>query len=134
MKIQNAILGIMLASVNCLVCCKKNDSKPTDVSCSSALPDSISFRQDVLPILAKCSLPACHSGAHPEGHLNLDSSMAYSQLREPGSGYLNALKPESSVLYITLTNSSRPMPPTGQLPGCEIAILRKWMVQGSMDN
>ena len=134
MKIRNATFGIMLGSVIFLVCCKKSETTPPVVSCSTALPDSISFRRDVLPILAKCSLPGCHSGSNPDGNLNLEAATAFSQLRQPGSGYLNALKPESSVLYITLTNSSRPMPPTGQLPSCDIAILRKWMVQGSMDN
>jgi hypothetical protein len=134
MKIRYSIFGIMFGLVSFLVCCKKSDTTPTVVSCSTALPDSISFRRDVLPILAKCSLPACHIGGRPKGNLNLEAASAYAQLRQPGSGYLNSLKPESSVLYISITNNSQPMPPTGKIPDCEIAILRKWMVQGSMDN
>ena len=134
MKIRCSIFGIIFGSVSFLFCCKKSDTTPTVVSCSTALPDSISFRRDVLPILAKCSVPACHTGGKPKGNLNLEAASAYAQLRQPGSGYLNSLKPESSVLYISLTNASRPMPPTGQLPSCDIALLRKWMVQGSMDN
>lgn len=134
MKIRNVFTGILLGTVSFLVCCKKSDTTPPVISCSTGLPDSISFRRDVIPILAKCSLPACHSGGKPEGGLNLEAASAYAQLRQPGSGYLNAVKPESSVLYISLTNDSRPMPPTGKLPSCDIATLRKWMIQGSMDN
>jgi Planctomycete cytochrome C len=134
MRIQIATFGITLITVLFLVCCGKTETKPSGIVCTSSLPDSISFRRDVLPVLTKCSLPACHSGGDPKGHLNLEAASAFSQLRQPGSGYLNAIKPESSILYLTLTNDSRPMPPSGQLPDCEIALLRKWMVQGSLDN
>jgi len=99
------------------------------------LPNTVSFSQDVLPILnTQCSVPGCHTGAANAGSLNLDASVAYTKLSNYGSGYIDTLNPEFSVLYSKLISSSDVMPPTGKLDNCKIQLILKWIQQKAKNN
>jgi hypothetical protein len=103
--------------------------------CHTLLPDTVSFQEDIIPIFnSSCSLPDCHSGDQPTGHLNLEDSLAYGQLTKPGSGYINTSKPAHSILYSMLNSLSQPMPPDGKLDPCEIELILNWIEQGAQDN
>ncbi len=106
---------------------------PSPLPC--ALPDTISFQRNILPIFqTNCALSGCHSGNFPTGNLNLEASKAYSQLLKKGSGYVDTLHPENSVLYSSLVSISDPMPPTGSLDPCKIEEITTWMRQKARNN
>ncbi|HEX8546953.1 MAG TPA: hypothetical protein VF691_08335 [Cytophagaceae bacterium] len=103
--------------------------------CTASLPEVVSFKRDIQPIFNKnCNDALCHSGSTPGGKLNLEPSLAYSNLNKTGRGYIDTIKPESSVLYVTLISRSNPMPPNGRLDECSLALIRKWMDQNAPNN
>lgn len=106
-----------------------------EVKVECSLPTTVSFNQDILPIFnANCSTPGCHTSAANAGSLNLESSIAYSQLLASGSGYVDTITPNFSVLYSKLISSSNPMPPTGKLDDCKIKLVLKWIEQKAKNN
>jgi len=113
---------------------KKVENEATN-TCNSVIIDSALFKSDIQPILAKhCSTSGCHSGANPKGNLNLEATVAYSQLLKPGSGYVDIVNPKQSVLYSSLVSKSNPMPPSGNLDQCTIDLIETWMKQGAKNN
>jgi hypothetical protein len=99
------------------------------------LPVTVSFNQNVLPIFnTQCSVPGCHTGAAHAGNLNLDASVAYNQLSNYSTGYIDTLNPEYSVLYSKLISSSDVMPPSGKLDNCKIQLILKWIQQKAKNN
>jgi hypothetical protein len=114
--------------------CRK-DKAPVTQICNQVLPDTVSFSGNIIPVFRNnCSLSGCHSGAYPTGHLNLDSAAAYSQLMQQGKGYVDTLYPTHSVLYIQMTSTSKPMPPTGNLDACTTKMILKWIEQKAENN
>ena len=112
----------------------KAEVKPV-VDCSKIIPDTVSFSADIVPVLNKsCNTSGCHSGGSPQGNLNLEATKAYAQLNKSGSGYLNVNNPHNSVLYLSLTSTSDPMPPVGTLDPCTVELIVKWMSQGAKNN
>ena len=128
---------VFVLLVICCVSCvnhKTEEVNPVE-DCSKIIPQTVSFNNDILPLLGKnCSLSGCHAGNSPTGNLNLESAVAYNKLSKRGSGYIDTLKPERSVLYSSLVSTSDPMPPTGKLDKCDIELVRKWMLQKAKNN
>ncbi len=127
-------LLLILLGIICQVCTYRNleDIRP---SCSETIVDTVSFSRDIQPILtANCSRSGCHSGNDPEADFNLEASVAYAQLLEPGSGYVDTINPKISVVYSALVSRSQPMPPTGRLDQCSIDLIEKWMKQKAKNN
>jgi hypothetical protein len=103
-----------------------------ELSPCNSLPQTITFQHDVLPMLkTNCSIPSCHSGGSPAGHLNLEDSVAYDNLLQTGSGYVKVNFPKSSILYLQMTSASNPMTPTGQLDECSLELVLRWIEQGA---
>jgi hypothetical protein len=103
-----------------------------ELSPCNSLPQSITFQNDVLPLIrTNCSIPGCHSGGSPAGHLNLEDSVAYDNLLQSGSGYVKINSAKSSILYLQMTSTSNPMPPTGQLDECSVELVLRWIEQGA---
>lgn len=136
MKKRYHLIFILIAGLFCQVCTYRNieEHYPATV-CKEELSDTVSFSKDIQPILAQnCSKAGCHSGPNPEGNFNLEASIAYNQLTEAGSGYVDTITPKYSVVYSALVSKSEPMPPTGRLKQCEIDLIEKWMDQGAENN
>ena len=113
---------------------KKSSINP-EIECSQLIPDTVSFKNDVLPLLGNnCSLAGCHSGPLPSGGLNLEPARAYIQLSRKGSGYIDTINPTRSVLYSSLVSKTNPMPPTGNLSDCDIELIATWMQQKAKNN
>jgi hypothetical protein len=91
----------------------------------------VSFSHDVLPIFSDdCAIPTCHiSGGVPP---NLTTDKAYDELM--GLGYVDTTNVDQSILYVRLTSTTKPMPPTGKLPAEEIAYIHAWIQQGALNN
>ncbi len=125
--------------------CSKKIAKRIDTTTTSTTtgvianpcgtPTIVSFSNDVLPILnANCSISGCHTAGSSAGGLDMDASVAYSRLMQPGSGYVDTINPNNSLLYTQLNNSSDIMPPSGKLSDCKIALIQKWIQQKAKNN
>ncbi len=134
-QVNNRKLQLILFWISCnfLFSCsyKKLDIEP----CTGQIPDTVSFSNNLLPMFrSHCSTSGCHAGSMPAGNLNLEDGQAYSQLHQPGRGYINTNKPEFSVLYTEMISTTQPMPPTGNLNECETGKVLKWIEQGAKNN
>lgn len=136
MKGKKQIVIVLLVGLFCQVCTYRNkESIVPQKDCTDIAPDTVSFSHNIQPILAKnCSKSGCHSGTQPKGNFNLEASVAYDQLLEPGSGYVDTITPKYSVVYSSLVSTSEPMPPSGKLSQCDIDLIEKWMAQGAKNN
>ncbi len=98
-------------------------------------PDVISYSGNIQPIFdANCATTGCHSGTRPEGGLNLTAAVSYSNLMASGTGYVDTINPDFSVLYAQMNSLSSPMPPTGKLDKCTIDLVYKWIQQKAKNN
>ncbi|MCW3086504.1 MAG: hypothetical protein JWP12_3870 [Bacteroidetes bacterium] len=98
-------------------------------------PDVVSYSGNIQPIFdASCATVGCHSGAHPEGGLNLTAAVSYNQLMAHGTGYVDTINPDFSVLYAQMNSVSNPMPPAGKLDKCTIDLVLKWIRQKAKNN
>jgi len=98
-------------------------------------PEVVSFKRDIQPIFdTHCNNAGCHGGNTPAGNLNLEASQAFAQLWRKKSGYIDTLNPAYSVLYASMNATSNPMPPTGKLDACTLALVLKWIEQKAKDN
>ena len=130
-KISTAVVLIITAAVIFFSCTK--DKGTLQSSCN--IPATVSFSKDIIPVFKQnCSTSGCHSGSNPAGNLNLDSAVAYTKLNKPGSGYLDTIQPNYSLLYSQMISTSNPMPPTGKLNGCTTSLILKWIEQKAKDN
>lgn len=112
----------------------KADQLYATVSCKADTV-AISFKNDLVPIFTRsCVLSGCHTGYSPEGHLSLDSAVAYADLLKSGSGYIDTSAPESSLLYASLLSTTDPMPPSGRLDDCSLKMILKWLREKAPDN
>jgi hypothetical protein len=103
--------------------------------CISSIPDTVLFSQHVQPLLdTYCSTPGCHSGTIPAGNLNLENAQAYTELLQPGKGYVDTSNPKFSILHIQMNSTTQPMPPTGRLDACTVNLVLKWIEQGAKNN
>lgn len=103
-------------------------------ACSN-VPDTVSFKTDIIPILTtNCAISGCHTTPNPQSQLNLSASTAYSQLLNPGPGYVAPGSLLESVMYSSITNPSQIMPPTGEMDACTITMIKTWIQQGAKNN
>ena len=99
------------------------------------LPNTVSFSQDILPLFnSECNTAGCHTSATHAGSLNLEPTVAYTQLLASGSGYIDTLNPNFSILYNKLITTTGQMPPSGKLDDCKIQLVLKWIQQKAKNN
>jgi hypothetical protein len=109
--------------------------KVVEKDCNMANPDTVLYSKNIQTLFtANCSLSGCHSGSSPQGGLNLETGLSYPELLKKGSGYVDTLNPERSVLYSSLVSTTQPMPPMGNLDKCDIELIKKWMLQKAKNN
>lgn len=112
--------------------CTKDVGKPV-VTCN--IPQVISYSSDIQKIFNEsCALSGCHSGNNPAGNLNLDASVSYQQLMQNGSGYVDTIQPNFSLLYAQMNSVSNPMPPSGKLDACRLDAVLRWIQQKAKNN
>jgi PBP1b-binding outer membrane lipoprotein LpoB len=134
------IFSVILFILTLFSCAKEQEQplqpttpKPnvTVVSCDTI--EAVSFSTHILPIFNRsCNGSGCHGGASPAKNLNLEASVAYTQLTT--KGYIDTLKPEFSIIYAEMINSVSPMPPTGKLDTCKTNLVLKWITQKAKNN
>lgn len=112
--------------------CKYDKYEPL-AKCTT--PAVVSFTQHVQPIFNNhCNTSGCHSGTHPAGGLNLEPIVAYGQLLNSSSGYVDTVNPNYSVIIASINSVSSPMPPTGLLDSCTTSVVLKWIQQKAKNN
>jgi mono/diheme cytochrome c family protein len=133
---KNIGFGLMLIMLGLWSC--KTDNKATitpEADCTSKLPETVSYANHVQPIFSKnCATSGCHQGADPAGGLNLEAGKAYAEISKKGSGYIDTLQPQYSVLVSSMLSTTNPMPPNGKLDQCDIELIKKWMLQKAKNN
>lgn len=121
---------LVLLSFSFLFSCNK--AKVEEV-CQT--PMSVSFKQDLQPIFnTNCATSGCHSGTKAAGGLNLEASVAYVNLMDTKSGYIDTLDPKAGLLYTSMTSVTNPMPPNGKLGKCTTDLILKWIEQKAKNN
>ncbi len=120
----------------CFVCsCTKDVGKLPKVEVQCVVPSTVSFAQDMTPLFnAYCNTGGCHSGGSAAGNLNLEPAAAYAALNKSGSGYIDTVTPNFSLLYAQMISASSPMPPTGKLDDCKLQMVLKWIQQKAKNN
>ena len=99
----------------------------------AALGGTVDFRTQIAPILAMHCLP-CHDGKFMIGHYNLTDRRTAFQPGASGSRIVPGY-PDKSPLFLNPESTHKSvisMPPVGnRLTNPELAILRRWIVQGA---
>lgn len=95
-----------------------------NLSCSDCDTTSVSFSGSLVPLMSNACV-ACHSGASPDGgvdlttHANVSSAISYSNL-------LNSIRHASDAIA---------MPPAGSaLSACEVRLFELWVEDGMPNN
>jgi hypothetical protein len=126
MFIRLVLLFVLGISFSC-----KKKKTPTSKDCQ--VVENVSFQKDIVPIFeAHCV--SCHSGNKASGNLNLEVSVAYKNLSNIKSGYLDTINPTYSLLYASMISTSNPMPPDGKLDKCTTDLILKWIQQKAKNN
>ena len=102
-----------------LLCCFPNSVA------SQELPADF-FSKKIKPIL-QANCVKCHSGEEPKGALNLTSRAG---LIKDGSVF-NKEAPGESALISAVKYEDYEMPPSGQLPQEQIALIERWVKAGA---
>jgi len=98
----------------------QNTSQPT----GNVQDTSICFERDILPLfISNCATVGCHDATYMADGYNLTS---YNSIMSRG---IVQGKPSSSKLYRVMSNGS--MPPTTTMPQDQIALIKKWILQGA---
>ncbi len=124
---NSTLLFFMLFLVG-LTACEKDYFKaaPADLN------QPVSFSKDIAPIFTgNCAIASCHVS---KGQIPfLTASTAIEQLL--GMADVDTtIAPEKSVLYMRITATSKPMPPSGKLSSDKINKILAWIKQGAKNN
>lgn len=123
----NKILFSSLLVVAVLLSCKKEKAaeEPQTQTPTASTCDSISFTNDVMPILASynCGANGCHS-----------TSSAQKGIRLTNYTEVNAVNTTQLLGAIKQQNGYTPMPSGGSLTSTEINKIECWINQGKLNN
>ena len=96
-------------------------------------PDSIYFEKDVLPLLTTYCVSGCHDEATANEGVVLSSYARIMSTAEVKAGNLGG-----SELYEVITETDpdkrMPPPPAAALTAENVDIIRKWIIQGALNN
>ncbi|MBN8577947.1 MAG: hypothetical protein J0L66_13465 [Cytophagales bacterium] len=127
-KLMN--VSVLIGSVLLLAACE-NDKFEEDLP---VVKDNVSFALDIQPILsAECA--GCHNPANVEPDLR--KGYAYASLMEGDEEGIIPGDSEGSELMEMLQRESEDgnnMPPSTPLSPLKIALIKKWIDEGALDN
>lgn len=116
--------------------CTHDKAKMAVPEASCNTPATVSFSNDIQPLFNQhCNTAGCHSGGSPAGNLDLSPGEAYAKLMQSGSGYIDTIHPNYSLLYVQMGPTAYdPMPPTGRLDDCKLKLILTWIQQKAKNN
>jgi hypothetical protein len=136
-NIGRGVVLVGMVGIIILSGCQK-DKTPTGNTCTTC--SATSFKADIIPILNQncAGSTACHQGSFAaNGHLNLDSTVAYAQLTAAGTGYVLDSNAVNSIFYDELAspiNASTHMPIGIVLDQCTVQKVYCWIQEGAPNN
>lgn len=129
-KIHKPIL-VASVGVGLLLGACDNDKFPEE---EIVVKDNVSFALDIQPILTlECA--TCHNPSEAEPDLR--EGFAYESLMNLEEGAIVPGNAEGSELVEMLEwaeGSNNPMPPAGRMSPLKIALIKKWIDEGALDN
>lgn len=130
MKKLNKPILVLAAAVSFLLGACDSDKFPGEPE----VKDNVSFALDIQPILtAECA--TCHNPSEVEPDLR--EGFAYESLMNLEEGAIIPGNAEESELVEMLEwaeGSDNPMPPAGPMTPLHIALIKKWIDEGALDN
>ncbi len=114
-------IALLVATVLCV---------SADAADQQSVENQKFFETHIRPLLAQRCLE-CHSAESQKGQLRLDSRSAMLKGGESADPAIVPGKPDESLLLSAVRYESYEMPPQGQLPEKDIAILEKWIAMGA---
>jgi hypothetical protein len=132
MRNTRVFLAFITVLVFLIVQCR-HEPENGQITGNPCHPDTVYFQRDILPLLnSSCAKAGCHDAASAMDGVILDnyaSVMATADVR-PGN-------PNGSDLYEVLVEDRpekrMPPPPLDPLSSEQIAMIRKWILQGAKD-
>ena len=109
----------------------------------TAPSDGVRYGADVQPIFSASCTPACHSGATPNGGLDLTPGNSHGELvgvaalGYPGYERVVAGDAGASLLYLKLVGDpgvGNRMPLSGSLDSLRIDTVRRWIDEGARND
>jgi len=109
------------------------DSIPDDVIVSNCDPDTVYFRNTILPlVVSSCGTTGCHDQAsHRDGIILTDYASIIS------TGKIKPGDPADSEFFESLTDKDddlMPPPPNAPFNSEQIQLIKDWILQGAKDN
>lgn len=128
MKIPTKLFAVISAVLLLSAC--ENDKIPEEFP---VVKGNVSFALDIQPILsAQCA--GCHNPADVAPDLR--KGFAYGSLTEDDGGIVPGDAEGSELIEMLewAKTSDNPMPPTTPISPLNIALIRKWIDEGALDN
>lgn len=140
-------LGVILILASTMVSCThdsdelvtpndngNNNNDTTDNNINECSPDTVYFKNDILPILqSSCGTMNCHSQESATEGVVLTN---YEDIINTGD--VESGRPDNSEIYERMTEPDEddrmPPPPNERLSQEKIDKIRKWIVQGAKNN
>lgn len=94
-----------------------------------------SYTKDVVPVIDRLCLE-CHVGKKPKAGFDLSTVPKMLEAGDVGAAVVPG-KPENSMLYLTVSGKGKLMPPRdhpARPTSRDVAVLRKWILDGAKDD
>ena len=121
------------------IACSGDDDPMAPPAGPTTVPDSVSFKNHIQPIFsARCAVSGCHVAPNPRAGLILTKGVAYANIvNVPAVAFtgirVTPFDPDNSILWLLVENGR--MPARGsQLTSVQKQTIKKWIVQGALDN
>ncbi len=128
---------VLLFTVILFLSCEKNITTECEDNTTTVEPTLSSIQQNVFTPLCV----GCHSGAAPQGNLDLSEGNAFvSLVNAPASGanMLRVVPGRSDLSYLMVRlkgeKKTSIMPPSGKLPSQTIEAIAAWIDDGAKQN
>ena len=121
------------------IACSGDDDPMAPPAGPTTVPDSVSFKDHVQPIFsARCAVSGCHVAPNPRAGLILTKGVAYANIvNVPAQNFtgtrVTPFDPDNSILWLLLENNQMPAK-GGALTSVQKQTIKKWIVQGALDN
>lgn len=124
----------LAAVLSCLTCALATFAAPAPGHAADGPKGKVNFQDHVAPVLrSRCG--TCHNADKQKGGLNLDTYGT--AMQGGGSGkVIEPGDPDNSTLLAVVMHTEEPkMPPNSpKIPDTEIAVIRKWIEGGALEN
>lgn len=122
-----------------IAACSGDDPVAPPPAGPTTVPDSVSFKNHIQPIFsARCAVSGCHVSPNPRAGLILTEGVAWANIvNVPAQNFtgirVSPFDPDNSILWLLLESNQMPAK-GGPLTSVQKQTIKKWIVQGALDN